>query len=51
MTALGVSKISDAVAETMKEADSLANLDPAVKAGRLVVETVPWWASKGSKLK
>ncbi len=37
--------------ETLKEADSLANLDPAVKAGRLVVETVPWWASKGSKLK
>ena len=37
--------------ETMKEADSLANLDPAVKSGRLVVETVPWWASKGSKLK
>jgi uncharacterized protein YciI len=37
--------------ETMKEADSLANLDPAVKAGRLEVETLPWWAAKGSKLK
>ena len=37
--------------ETLKEADSLAKLDPAVKAGRLVVETVPWWAAKGSKLK
>lgn len=37
--------------ETLKEADSLAKLDPAVKSGRLVVETVPWWAAKGSKLK
>lgn len=37
--------------ETIKEADSLANLDPAVKVGRLEVETLPWWAAKGSKLK
>lgn len=37
--------------ETMKQADSLAKLDPAVKAGRLEVETLPWWAAKGSKLK
>lgn len=37
--------------ETLKEADSLAKLDPAVKAGRLTVETLPWWAAKGSKLK
>lgn len=37
--------------ETLKEADSLAKLDPAVKAGRLEVETLPWWAAKGSKLK
>jgi uncharacterized protein YciI len=37
--------------ETIKEADSLANLDPAVKAGRLEVEVLPWWAAKGSKLK
>lgn len=37
--------------ETIKEADSLAKLDPAVKAGRLEVETLPWWAAKGSKLK
>lgn len=36
---------------TLKEADSLANLDPAVKAGRLVVETHAWWAAKGSALK
>ena len=37
--------------ETLKEADSLAKLDPAVKAGRLEVETLPWWAAKGSTLK
>ncbi|MCB0443159.1 MAG: hypothetical protein KDC50_03835 [Flavobacterium sp.] len=37
--------------ETLEEADSLANLDPAVKAGRLAVETLPWWAAKGSRLK
>lgn len=32
-------------------ADSLANADPAVKAGRLKVEVRPWWAAKGSTLK
>ena len=37
--------------ETIKEADSLAKLDPAVKAGRLDVEILTWWAAKGSKLK
>jgi len=37
--------------ETLKEADSLAKLDPSVKAGRLEVETLPWWVAKGSKLK
>ena len=36
---------------TLKEADSLANLDPMVQAGRLEVETLPWWAAKGGKLK
>lgn len=36
---------------TMKMADSLARLDPMVKAGRLDVEIHPWWAAKGSKLK
>ncbi|MCF4100546.1 hypothetical protein L1I30_02590 [Gillisia sp. M10.2A] len=36
---------------TMKMADSLAKLDPMVKAGRLKVEVHPWWAAKGSKLK
>lgn len=36
---------------TLKEADSLAHLDPMVQAGRLEVETLPWWAAKGGKLK
>ena len=36
---------------TLKMADSLANLDPMVKAGRLTVEIHPWWTSKGGKLK
>ncbi len=36
---------------TQKEADSLAKLDPMVKAGRLIVETHPWWVAKGGKLK
>jgi len=35
---------------TQKEADSLANLDPMVKAGRLKVEVHPWWVAKGGKL-
>ncbi len=36
---------------SQKEADSLANLDPMVKAGRLKVEVHPWWVTKGGKLK
>ena len=36
---------------TMEEADSLAKLDPMVKAGRLIVEVHPWWVAKGGKLK
>ncbi|MBA3986969.1 MAG: hypothetical protein H0X63_10450 [Flavobacteriales bacterium] len=32
-------------------ADSLANLDPMVQAGRLAVEIRPWWAAKGFKLR
>jgi len=36
---------------TQREADSLANMDPMVKAGRLVVEVHPWWVAKGGKLK
>lgn len=35
---------------TEKEADSLAKLDPMVKAGRLKVEVHPWWTAKGGKL-
>ena len=36
---------------TLKMADSLANLDPMVKAGRLVIEVHPWWAAKGFSLR
>jgi len=36
---------------TQKEADSLANMDPMVKAGRLIVEVHPWWVAKGGVLK
>lgn len=32
-------------------ADSLANADPMVKAGRLVIEIHPWWAAKGFMLR
>jgi uncharacterized protein YciI len=36
---------------TQKMADSLANIDPMVKAGRLVIEIHPWWAAKGFPLR
>jgi uncharacterized protein YciI len=36
---------------TFKMADSLANLDPMVKAGRLVIEVHPWWCAKGYSLR
>ena len=36
---------------TLEMADSLANLDPMVKAGRLVIEVHPWWAAKGFPLR
>lgn len=36
---------------TLKMADSLANADPAVKAGRLEIEMHPWWAAKGFPLR
>ena len=36
---------------TLKMADSLANLDPMMKSGRLVVEIKPWWAGKGYPLR
>lgn len=34
-----------------KMADSLANSDPMVKAGRLEIEIHPWWAAKGYSLR
>ena len=34
-----------------KMADSLANADPMVKAGRLIIEMHPWWAAKGFPLR
>lgn len=36
---------------TLKMADSLARIDPMVKAGRLEVEIHPWWAAKGGELR
>jgi len=36
---------------TLQMADSLANSDPMVKAGRLVIEMHPWWAAKGFPLR
>jgi uncharacterized protein YciI len=36
---------------TLKMADSLANMDPMVKAGRLQIEMHPWWAAKGFNLR
>ena len=36
---------------TLQMADSLANMDPAVKAGRLAIEIHPWWAAKGFPLR
>lgn len=35
---------------TFEIADSLANADPAVKAGRLAVDVFPFWAAVGSQL-
>lgn len=36
---------------TLEIADSLANSDPMVKAGRLEIEIHPWWAAKGFPLR
>ncbi|NRB59694.1 MAG: hypothetical protein HRU50_07075 [Winogradskyella sp.] len=36
---------------TQAMADSLANADPMVKAGRLEIEIHPWWAAKGFSLR
>lgn len=36
---------------TLQIADSLANMDPMVQSGRLVIEMHPWWAAKGFPLR
>ena len=36
---------------TLKMADSLANMDPSVQAGSLIIEVRPWWAGKGYPLR
>ena len=36
---------------TLEEALEITKKDPAVKAGRLIVEIRPWWAAMGSTLK
>lgn len=37
--------------ETYEEVQQLCSTDPAIKAGRLIVEIYPWWAGKGSVLR
>ena len=36
---------------TLEQADSLARTDPAVRAGRLIVELHPWMSLPGAKLR
>ncbi len=36
---------------TLQMADSLANIDPSVQAGNLIIEVRPWWAGKGYPLR
>jgi len=36
--------------KTLEEAQALAAADPAVQAGRLVVEIHPWWGAVGTRL-
>jgi uncharacterized protein len=35
---------------TLEEADRLMRMDPAVKAGRIVYEILPWWGPIGGRL-
>ncbi len=35
---------------TLEKATQLVSNDPAVIAGRLIIEVLPWWAAKGSTL-
>lgn len=37
--------------KTMEEAKQLAESDPAVTSGRLVVEIIPWYSQKGAALR
>ncbi len=37
--------------DTVEEAVKLESEDPAVKAGRLIIEAHPWWGAKGTVLK
>lgn len=46
-----ISGISVYSTATLEEAIKLAEADPAVKAGRLLVEARPWWLAKGSAVK
>lgn len=34
-----------------EEVERLVAMDPAVKAGRLVMKIYPWWCASGSRLK
>jgi uncharacterized protein len=36
---------------TLEETKKLVEMDPAIKAGRLVAEIHPWWAAKTSTLR
>lgn len=36
---------------SIEEVERLVSLDPAVKAGRLVMKIYPWWCAKGGKLR